>query len=73
MVTGVNIIFYTDSEFDSLDLSGMVSLQFLVMCFVCSIFMPPTLKKWGTYWFRLVHMCVCVCVCMRVCGIEISS
>ena len=24
------------------------------------IFMPPTLKKWGTYWFRLdVRMCVC--------------
>ena len=20
--------------------------------------MPPTLKKWGTYWFRLVRMCV---------------
>ena len=27
------------------------------------IFMPPTLKKWGTYWFGLV----CVCVCMYVC------
>ena len=24
------------------------------------IFMPPTLKKWGTYWFRLVRMCVCI-------------
>ena len=22
--------------------------------------MPPTLKKWGTYWFWLVHVCVCV-------------
>ena len=33
------------------------------------IFMPPTLKKWGTYWFRLVRVCVCV----RVRGIEISS
>ena len=30
------------------------------------LFMPPTLKKWGTYWFRLVPVCVCVCVC--VCG-----
>ena len=29
--------------------------------------MPPTLKKWGTYWFRLVRMCVCVCVCVFVC------
>ena len=30
--------------------------------------MPPTLKKWGTYWFRLVRMCVCVCVfvCIHV-------
>ena len=34
-----------------------------------NIFMPPTLKEWGTYWFRLVRMCVCVCVCvcMYVC------
>ena len=24
------------------------------------LFMPPTLKKWGTYWFRLVRMCVCI-------------
>ena len=24
-----------------------------------SIVMPPTLKKWGTYWFRLVRVCVC--------------
>ena len=23
-------------------------------------FMPQTLKKWGTCWFRLVHVCVCV-------------
>ena len=30
------------------------------------IFMPPTLKKWGTYWFRLVRMCVCVFVCIHV-------
>ena len=22
--------------------------------------MPPTLKKWGTYWFRLVRVRVCV-------------
>ena len=22
------------------------------------IIMPPTLKKWGTYWFRLVRVCV---------------
>ena len=22
------------------------------------IFMPPTLKKWGTYWFRFVRGCV---------------
>ena len=21
--------------------------------------MPQTLKKWGTYWFRLVRVCVC--------------
>ena len=28
------------------------------------IIMPPTLKKWGTYWFRLVRVYVCVCVCM---------
>ena len=28
------------------------------------IIMPPTLKKWGTYWFRLVRVCVCVCVCV---------
>ena len=25
--------------------------------------MPPTLKKWGTYLFRLVRVCVCVCLC----------
>ena len=29
------------------------------------IFMPPTLKKWGTYWFRLVRVCVCVCIHVR--------
>ena len=22
------------------------------------IFMPPTLEKWGAYWFRLVRPCV---------------
>ena len=27
--------------------------------------MPPTLKKWGTYWFRLVRVCVCVCIHVR--------
>ena len=38
-----------------------------------SFIMPPTLKKWGTYWFRLVRMyvcmyvCMCVCVCVYVC------
>ena len=26
------------------------------------LFMPPILKKWGTYWFRLVRLCVFVCV-----------
>ena len=30
---------------------------------VWSIIMPPTLKKWGTYWFRLVRECVCLCAC----------
>ena len=29
--------------------------------------MPPTLKKWGTYWFRLVRMYVCMYVCVCVC------
>ena len=29
-----------------------------------SLVMAPTLKKWGTYWFRLVRVYVCVCVCM---------
>ena len=24
------------------------------------VFMPPTLKKWGTYWFRLVRVYVCI-------------
>ena len=27
---------------------------------VSPLFMPPTLKKWGTYWFWLVSVCVCV-------------
>ena len=27
--------------------------------------MPPTLKKWGTYWFQLVLLCVCVCIHVR--------
>ena len=30
------------------------------------IFMPPTLKKWWTYWFWLVRMRVCLCVCIHV-------
>ena len=29
---------------------------------VLPLFMPPTLKKWGTYWFHLVRVCVCVCM-----------
>ena len=31
-------------------------------------FMPPTLKKWGTYWFQHVRVCVCVCLFVCVCG-----
>ena len=28
---------------------------------ICTfVFMPPTLKKWGAYCFRLVRVCVCV-------------
>ena len=38
-----------------------------------SLFMPPTLKKWGTYWFRLVRMYVCMCVCVYVFMFQISS
>ena len=32
--------------------------------------MPPTLKKWGAYWFRLVRMYVCIrtYVCMYSCS-----
>ena len=26
------------------------------------LFMPPTLKKWGAYCFRLVRLCVCAFV-----------
>ena len=37
-----------------------------------TIFMLPTLKKWGTYWFRLVAR-ACVCVGGGGEGIEISS
>ena len=38
--------------------------------------MPPTLKKWGTYWFRLVRVCVCVsvvcvCVCVQDIGLKL--
>ena len=24
------------------------------------VIMPQTLKKWGTYWFRLVRVCACM-------------
>ena len=24
------------------------------------VIMPPTLKKWGTHWFRLVRVCACM-------------
>ena len=37
--------------------------------------MPPTLKKSGTYWFRLVRMYVCTYVCTYSCsryGVETS-
>ena len=27
--------------------------------------MPPTLKKWGAYWFGLVCACVCASVCSK--------
>ena len=30
--------------------------------------MPPTLKKWGAYWFRLVRMYVRTYVCMYSCS-----
>ena len=39
-------------------------LQRLEMCNKY-MFMPPTLKKWGTYWFRLVRMYVCTYSCWR--------
>ena len=38
----------------------LFSKDILLLCLI----MPPTLKKWGTYWFRLVRMYVCVCVFM---------
>ena len=44
-------------------LSGERSLPYGLLVVV----MPPTLKKWRTYWFRLVRMYVCVCVCLYVC------
>ena len=31
-----------------------------------AIILPPTLKKWGTYWFRLVRMYVCTYVRIHV-------
>ena len=37
-----------------------------------TVFMPPTLKKWGggggAYWFRLVRTYVCMYVCMYSCS-----
>ena len=33
-----------------------------------TLIMPPTLKTWGTYWFRLVRMYVCVYVYMYSCS-----
>ena len=30
-----------------------------------TLFMPPTLKKWGAYCFRLIRVCVCVCAFVR--------
>ena len=45
--------------------------MYIFMCFLlffCVLFvMPPTLKKWGAYWFRLVRMYVRTYVCMYVC------
>ena len=32
--------------------------QLLIIAYLL-LFMPPTLKKWGTYWLRLVRVCVC--------------
>ena len=29
------------------------------------VFMPPTLKKWGAYWFQLVRPCVCPSICSK--------
>ena len=40
-----------------------IALPRYVMCFVI---MPPTLKKWGTYWFRLVRVYVCMYICIHV-------
>ena len=36
------------------------SHKFIIEKTVLSLFMPPTLKKWGTYWFRLVRMYACI-------------
>ena len=30
----------------------------ILVCYF--LIMPSTLKKWGTYWFWLVRMCVCI-------------
>ena len=38
--------------------SNWTSLFRQVFLKVLSLVMPPTLKKWGSYWFRLVRACV---------------
>ena len=35
-----------------------MSAYTILMC-LPQLFMPPTLKKWGAYCFRLVRLCVC--------------
>ena len=39
--------------------------NFTYLLISLSLIMPPILKKWGTYWFRLVCMCVFVCIHVR--------
>ena len=41
-------------------LVSMVTDRVMMEKTVSPLFMPPTLKKWGTYWFRLVRMYVCI-------------
>ena len=47
-------------------LVSMVTDRVMMGKTVSPLFMPPTLKKWGAYWFRLVRSSVVIMISQKL-------